>query len=80
MATGRLGSSTGITGVVRQQTRSVVAAQNFTPKPNVALVELTDVTATGPQNGQAIIFNSTTGKFEANTITATVTSIQGGNF
>jgi hypothetical protein len=80
MATGRLGSSTSITGVVRQQTRSVVAAQNFTPKPNVALVELTDVTATGPQNGQAIIFNSTTGKFEANTITATVTSIQGGNF
>jgi hypothetical protein len=80
MVTGRLGSSTAITGVVRQQTRSVVAAQNFTPKPNVALVELTDVTATGPQNGQAIIFNSTTGKFEANTITATVTSIQGGNF
>jgi hypothetical protein len=80
MATGRLGSSTSITGVVRQQTRSVVAAQNFAPKPNVALVELTDVTATGPQNGQAIIFNSTTGKFEANTITATVTSIQGGNF
>jgi len=83
MATGRLGSSTAITGVVRQQTRSVVAAQNFTPKPNVALVELTDVTATGaqsPQNGQAIVYNSATGKFEANTIVTTVISIYGGNF
>ena len=80
MATGRLGSSTAITGVVRQQTRSVVAAQNFTPKPNVALVELTDVTATGPQNGQAIVYNSATGKFEANTIVSTVISIYGGNF
>ena len=80
MATGRLGSPTSITGIVRQQTRSVVSAQNFAPKPNVALVELTDVAATGPQNGQAIIFNSSTGKFEANTITATVISIFGGNF
>jgi hypothetical protein len=80
MATGRLGSPSSITGIVRQQTRSVVSAQNFAPKPNVALVELTDVTATGPQNGQAIIFNSSTGKFEANTITATVISIFGGNF
>ena len=72
-----------ITGIVKQQTRSVIAAQNFTPKPNVALVELTDVTATGaqsPQNGQAIIFNSSTGKFEANTISTTITSLDGGRF
>jgi hypothetical protein len=83
MATGRLGSPTSITGIVRQQTRSVISAQNFTPKPNVALVELTDVTATGaqsPQNGQAIIFNSSTGKFEANTIIANITAVDGGRF
>ena len=83
MATGRLGSPTSITGIVRQQTRSVISAQNFVPKPNVALVELTDVTATGaqsPQNGQAIIFNSSTGKFEANTILSKVLSVDGGRF
>ena len=80
MATGRLGSSTSITGTVRQQTRSVIAAQNFAPKPNVALVELTDVNATGAENGQGLIYNSVTGKFEANNVTAVVTSVFGGNF
>jgi hypothetical protein len=69
-----------ITGIVRQQTRSVVAAQNFAPKPNVSLVELTDVNATGAENGQGLIYNSVTGKFEANTVTAVVTSVFGGNF
>jgi hypothetical protein len=68
MATGRLGSSTSVTGIVRQQTRSVIAAQNFAPKPNVALVELTDVNATGAENGQGLIYNSTTGKFEASLV------------
>ena len=80
MATGRLGSPTSITGIVRQQTRSVVSAQNFAPKPNVALVELTDVNATGAENGQGLIYNSVTGKFEANNVTAVVTSVFGGNF
>ena len=80
MATGRLGSSTSVTGIVRQQTRSVIAAQNFAPKPNVALVELTDVKATGAENGQGLIYNSVTGKFEANNVTAVVTSVFGGNF
>jgi hypothetical protein len=80
MATGRLGSSTSVTGIVRQQTRSVIAAQNFAPKPNVALVELTDVNATGAENGQGLVYNSTTGKFEANTVTATVVSVNGGAF
>jgi hypothetical protein len=80
MATGRLGSSTGITGVVRQQTRSVVAAQNFTPKPNVAISDVAGINVASVQNGQSLVYNSSTGKFEANTISATVTSIQGGNF
>lgn len=69
-----------ITGIVRQQTRSVIAAQNFAPKPNVSLVELTDVNAAGAENGQGLIYNSVTGKFEANTVTAVVTSVFGGSF
>jgi len=80
MATGRLGSSTSITGTVRQQTRSVIAAQNFAPKPNVSLTELNDINVSGVQDKQVLQFDSATGKFVANTVTATVVSVQGGSF
>ena len=53
---------------------------NFKPKPNVALTELTDTNISSAQDGQAIIYNSATGKFEANTVTATVVSVNGGSF
>ena len=80
MATGRLGSSTSITGTVRQQTRSVIAAQNFAPKPNISISEVVGVNVAGVQNGQVLQFDSTTGKFEANTVIATVVSVNGGAF
>jgi hypothetical protein len=80
MATGRLGSSTSITGTVRQQTRSVIAAQSFAPKPNVSLTELNDINVSGVQDKQVLQFDSATGKFVANTVTATVVSVQGGSF
>ena len=63
-----------------QQTRSTIAAQNFAPKPNVALTELTDTNITSVQDKQVLQFNSATGKFEANTVTATVVSVNGGSF
>jgi hypothetical protein len=63
-----------------QQTRSTIAAQNFAPKPNVALTELTDMNITSVQDKQVIQFNSATGKFEANTITSTVVAVNGGSF
>ena len=69
-----------ITGIVRQQTRSTIVAQNFAPKPNVALTQLTDTNITSVQDGQVIKYNSATGKFEANTVTATVVAVNGGSF
>ena len=69
-----------ITGIVRQQTRSTIVAQNFAPKPNVALTQLTDTNITSVQDGQVIKYNSATGKFEANTVTATVVAVNGGVF
>jgi len=63
-----------------QQTRSTIAAQNFVPKPNVSLTELNDINVSGVQNGQVIQFDSATGKFVANTVTATVVSVNGGSF
>ncbi len=63
-----------------QQTRSTIAAQNFVPKPNVSLTELNDINVSGVQNGQGLQFDSATGKFVANTVTATVVSVNGGSF
>ena len=63
---------------VTQSTRSTIVAQNFVPKPDVALAELNDVSTQGVQNGQSLIFNSTTGKYEANTVLVTV--VNGGVF
>jgi hypothetical protein len=63
---------------VTQSTRSTIVAQNFVPKPDVALAQLNDVSTQGVQNGQALIFNSSTGKYEANTVLVTV--VNGGVF
>jgi formylmethanofuran dehydrogenase subunit D len=63
-----------------QQTRSTIAAQNFKPKPNVALTELTDVSAVGVQDGDALIYDSATGKYIVQTIQAFVTEVNGGQF
>mgnify|MGYP003338283874 CR=1 FL=1 len=63
-----------------QQTRSTIVAQNYKPKPNVALTELTDTSLSGVQDGQVLQFNAATGKFEANTITSTVATVDGGRF
>ena len=69
-----------IVAKVTQQTRSTIVAQNFVPKPNVALTELTDINVAGVQDGQVIQFDSATGKFIANTVSATVISVNGGSF
>jgi len=69
-----------IVAKVTQQTRSTIVAQNYKPKPNVALTELTDTNISGVQDKQVLQFDSATGKFIANTILATVTSVNGGSF
>jgi hypothetical protein len=65
---------------IGQTNRTTIVSSNFKPKPNVALTELTDTNISSVQNGQVIQYNSTTGKFEANTVTATVVSVNGGSF
>ena len=65
---------------IGQTNRTTIVSSNFKPKPNVALTELSDTSLTGVEDGQVIQYNSTTGKYEANTITATVTSVFGGKF
>jgi hypothetical protein len=79
--TAKINVTTGIgRATITQPNKSTIVAQNFVPKPEVSLAQLNDVDTQGVQNGQALIFNSSTGKYEANTITATVVSIVGGTF
>tara|TARA_R110000868_G_scaffold47483_1_gene155646 strand:+ start:1095 stop:1328 length:234 start_codon:yes stop_codon:yes gene_type:complete len=66
--------------LLTQQTRSTIASQNFKVKPNVALTELTDINITAVQDKQVLQYDSATGKFVANTVTATVLEINGGIF
>ena len=69
-----------IVAKITQQTRSTIVAQNFKPKPNVALSELTDMNVSGVQDKQVIQYDSATGKFIANTVTASLVSVNGGSF
>jgi|LakMenE01Jun11ns_1017448.scaffolds.fasta_scaffold9612858_2 hypothetical protein len=66
-----------------QQTRSTIAAQNFKPKPNVALIELTDVNTVGVEDGFVLSYSSATNKYETQSIanvTLGITQISGGTF
>jgi hypothetical protein len=79
--TAKINVTTGIgRATITQPNKSTIVAQNFAPKPNVSLSELNDVTISGVENGQVLVYNSASGKYEANTITASVTVVNGGSF
>ncbi len=60
--------------------RSTIVAQNFAPKPNVSLSEITDVNTTNVQDGDALVYDSATGQYVTKTVQAFVTEISGGRF
>lgn len=69
------------TVVIRPSNKSTITSQNFKPKPNVSLSEINDVQVSGVENGDTLVYNSTTGKFEASPVTlSTVTIVTGGTF
>ena len=77
--TAKINVTTGIgRATITQANKSTIVAQNFTPKPNVSLTQLNDVSLSGAQNGQALIYNSAIGKYEANTVLIQV--VNGGDF
>ena len=78
--TAKINTSGSIGRATVKSTKATIVAPDFKPKPNVALAEITDVSTTGVQNGDALVFNSATNKYETKTITATVTSVFGGTF
>ncbi len=73
--TGTIGRAT-----IKSSPKTAIAADTFGLKPNVSLSEIGGVSTTGVENGDALVFNATTNRFEANTITASVTEVFGGTF
>ena len=73
--TGAIGRAT-----IKSSPKTAIAADTFGLKPNVSLSEISDVSLTGVENGDALVFNSATNKFEAQTVTASVTEVFGGTF
>jgi len=65
---------------VKSSPKTAIAADTFAPKPNVSLSEISDVSTAGAQDGDALVFNSTTNKYEVKTVTASVTEVIGGTF
>lgn len=75
---GNIGRATIKTG-----TRASIIAPDFSPKPNVALVELTDVSVVNPQNGAVVTYSSSSNKYEVKPIDANnilISQITGGTF
>ena len=66
--------------LINQPNRSRIVAQNFAPRPNVSMAEINDVTTVGVQDGDTLVYNSATGRYETKTVIATVTAIAGGTF
>jgi hypothetical protein len=60
-----------------------IVSQNFESKLDLSLDEINDVSTVGLQDGYTLIFNSSTGKFEAKAardLTGEITEITGGTF
>ena len=63
--------------------RTTIADPKFRPKPNVALIELTDTSVLSPQNGGVVAYDSVQGKFvnqQLGDVAVIPTAINGGSF
>lgn len=78
-------SKQGLIGkvVMRPINRTSISSPNFRPTPNVAMSDITDVQFTSKANGDILIYNSSSGKFELNKLTSDqieLNNINGGRF
>ena len=82
---GTIQSKQGLIGKVVNSpvNRTSISSPNFKPKPNVAMSDITDVQFTTKANGDILIYNSSSEKFELNKLTAEqigLQNINGGRF
>jgi hypothetical protein len=69
MAIGKIAPRTGVIGkiVVRPVTETTISSPNYTPKINVAFSDIQDVDVSSPQDGDILIYNAASGKYETKT-------------
>lgn len=78
---GTLGRTT-----ITQPAKSTIVSTNFKPKPNVAVAELVDVVTTSLADGDTLVFNAITLKYENKSlanianVSINLTNINGGGF
>jgi len=67
---------------VNNPKRTIIVSQDFKAKPNVSISEIggVDTVSVATENGFALVYNSTTGNYEPQAVSATVTQIDGGRF
>lgn len=67
---------------VNNPKRTIIVSQDFKAKPNVSISEIggVDTVSVTTENGFALVYNSTTGNYEPQAVSATVSSIDGGRF
>jgi len=69
--------------IVKPNIRTTIAAPNFSPKVNVSISDVQQVNVATRQDGDTLIYNSSTGEFEAGPIEVArivLTAINGGQF
>jgi hypothetical protein len=63
--------------------KSVVSAINIGPKPSLNLGQLENVDASDPDNGEVLVYDSTTGKYVVKPIVIdanNISNVSGGTF
>lgn len=82
---GTIQSKQGLIGKVVNSpiNRTSISSPTFKPAPNVSMSDITDVEFTSKANGDILIYNASSEKFELNKLTAEqigLQNINGGRF
>jgi len=65
---------------VFQPNQTTVVSPKYSPKPNVALNEINDVSTDGVQDGFSLVYSSANNRFETKIATSVLDQLDGGTF
>jgi hypothetical protein len=65
---------------VFQPNQTTVVSPKYSPKPNVALAEINDVSTENVQDGYSLVYNSANNRFEMKIATTVLEKLDGGTF
>lgn len=65
---------------VFQPNRTTVVSPKYSPKPNVALAEINDVSTDMVQDGFSLVYSSANNRYEMKIATTVLEKLDGGTF